>query len=215
MTRIIKLYFSFFIFLFLFSSCSNSKEDALNRDKKIQDSLLKIADENKVTLGNPQAAEEKEGIVGVFEIPEMLCISILDSCNQQSYATKMGKNFSLLETELKNIQAEVDGSPGSIFYNDDAKNFKFECIFLIKEMPPVEPKVGKIVVLEASNMVIYNYFGMYQNLINGYNAIRTYCKKNNLIQSGPMRQFYVTDPLQEQNYNKWLTRIMVPVDRKK
>jgi effector-binding domain-containing protein len=212
--KIIKICLLFFCFSVLFS-CSNSAEKMAAIEKQKQDSLLAVAEKDKAALDNPSAASEKEGVIGVFDVPEMLCLSILDSATQNDVGNKRAKDYGILEEEVKNIGAELDGSPGAIFYNNDPKNFKFECIFLIKEMPPKESKKCKIVALEASKMVIYNYFGSYQNLIDGYNAIRSYCKENNLTQSGPMREFYITDPLLEKDSKKWLTRIMLPVTNKK
>ena len=41
----------------------------------------------------------------------------------------------------------------------------------------------------------------------------TKLKKNNLVQNGPMREFYVTDAIKEKDSTRWLTRIMTPVGK--
>lgn len=206
---------SILLVLCIISSCSTSTEKVEEREKQTQDSLLALSEEGLVPLGEATNQTETEGVIGVFDVPEMLCLSIIDSANQADIGRKRANAYALLEEELKTINGEMEGSPGSIFYNNDPNNFKFECIFLLKKMPKIEPKKAEVVMLEASKMVIYNYFGSYKDLIDGYNAVRAYCKQHNLVQTAPMREFYLTDPLQEINQSKWLTRIMVPVAAKK
>jgi effector-binding domain-containing protein len=78
-------------------------------------------------------------------------------------------------------------------------------------MPKLQPKQYKIVVLEASSMLIYNFYGSYKNLFVAYDKMKRYCDKHDLLQSGPMREFYITDPEKEKDQEKWLTRVMLPV----
>jgi effector-binding domain-containing protein len=66
-------------------------------------------------------------------------------------------------------------------------------------------------VLEASDMLVYNFYGAYQDLYTAYDKVRETLKAQQLSQSGPAREFYVTDPSREKDPKNWLTRIMVPV----
>lgn len=189
-------------------------EDTFNSDKDIKrkaDSLLKA----QSTSLNMAILDSKPGIIGILNVPEMLTISKIDSAPTQDVSFKVAKAYSVLEEEMNAVGATLDGMPGMITYNNDTTNFKFECILPIKEMPKKEPKFCNIVVLEASPMLIYNYFGPYQQLYTAYNKIRDYNKANGLEQSGPMREFYLTDPTIEKNPGKWQTRIMVPVKKVK
>jgi effector-binding domain-containing protein len=60
-------------------------------------------------------------------------------------------------------------------------------------------------------MLIFNFYGPYQHLFSAYDKIRKYLTQTKLVQTGPMREFYLTDPSIEKDEAKWQTRIMVPV----
>jgi len=159
-------------------------------------------------------APEATGLRGVYNVPEMLSVVVLDSAPAALVAERRAEAFAKIEDDIKYMGAEIDGSPGSIYYNNDPANFKFECLMLIREMPKLNPQKSKIVVLEASPMVIYNHKGAYRNLYESYAKIKAYADSAGLYQSGPMREFYIVSPIQTPDSMAWLTRIMLPVAKK-
>jgi effector-binding domain-containing protein len=202
-------FFNFSLFVFVIAvlvSCTNS-EDALAKEKRIKDSLQGIENAN----AQLSKISKDTGIVGVFNIPEMLTICKLDSAPMRDVAFLVAKNYSLLEEEMNAIGAKVDGMPGMITYNNDTTNFIFECVLPIKEVPVKQPKKCQVIVLEATPMLIYNFYGAYNQLFFAYDKIRKYIDANKLTQNGPMREFYLSDPTIEKDPAKWQTRIMVPV----
>lgn len=205
----IKICLLFFIVAIAFSCSDSDNEKALQQLNA--DSVLKANQKNI----DRAVLDSKPGVVGVIDVPEMLTISKIDSAPMRDVSFKVAKNYSVLEEEMNAVGAILDGMPGMITYNNDTTNFIFECVLPIKEMPKKEPKRCKIVVLEASNMLIYNYYGPYQKLYTAYNKIRDHIKENALEQSGPMREFYLSDPTLEKDPAKWQTRIMVPVTKAK
>jgi effector-binding domain-containing protein len=201
--------FKFILFIFvtmILFSCSNSGESQLN-EKKSGDSIQ----ESKVDTFDLSTISNEPGVVGVIDVGEMLTICKVDSAPMKDVSFKVAKAYSVLEEEMNAIGAKLDGSPGMITYNNDTSNFIFECVLPIKDIPKKEPKVCKIVVLEASQMLIYNFYGPYQHLFSAYDKIRKYIATNRLQQSGPMREFYLTDATIETDPAKWQTRILVPV----
>lgn len=195
---------------FVFFACSSSSDEAPVK-KLNADSVLK-ANENQLKLAT---LDSKPGVVGIINIPEMLTISKIDSAPMKDVSFKVAKAYSVLEEEMNSVGASLDGMPGMITYNNDTTNFKFECVLPIKKIPAKQPKHCKIVILEACPMLIYNFFGPYQQLYTAYNKVRDYNKSNGLEQNGPMREFYLTDPTVEKDPSKWQTRIMVPVNKTK
>ena len=162
-------------------------------------------------VANNDVSQDKEGVVRVFDVPEMISLCLLDSCNMNEAPSRFSKIFSTLESDLTAIDAQLDGPRGLISYNNNPKNFKFECVLLIKEIPKKQPKNCQIVVLEATKMLIYNSYGDHKNLSSAYDNIKNYMASQHLTQNGPMREFYITDPSTEKNPQKWLTRIMLPI----
>lgn len=205
-------FFKFILFAVVISitfSCGGS-DDFAAEEKRKADSLQKARDKNDFSkIGN------NEGVVGVFDVPEMLTICKLDSAPMKDVSFKVAKAYSVLEEEMNAIKAELDGMPGMLTYNNDTTNFIFECVLPIKAMPKQQPKTTKIIVLEACPMLIYNFYGPYKQLFTAYNKIRKYLADNNLVQNGPMREFYLSDPTIEGDPAKWQTRIMVPVTKTK
>ena len=154
------------------------------------------------------------GLRGVYNVPEMLSVVVLDSAPTVLVAERRAAAFAKIESDIKAIGAEIDGSPGSIYYSNDPNNFKFECLMLIREMPKTNPANSKIVVLEASPMIIYNHKGAYRTLNEAYAKIKAYSDSSALEQIGPMREFYIVSPINTLDSNAWLTRIMLPVAKK-
>jgi effector-binding domain-containing protein len=199
--------------LLALGSCSSPDQVAFE-EKLLEDSLnARIAD--SIVPQHYNQFSEKSGPVGVFQVPEMLTLCIHDSADLKHMASSFARAYRLLQEDLKNLKINPDGAPGSVYYNNDPNNFIFECVYPIGKMPSIQPKNSRVVVLEAANMFIYNYYGPYGNLYSAYEEIRKNLRKNNLQQNGPMREFYITDATIEKDSSRWLTRIMVPVMPKK
>lgn len=188
-----------------FVSCKNSSEE------KSDNSGNSAITTNTVAPQAP-AIEETPGIIGVFDIPEILTLSIIDSAKQEDIGFKIGKHYSAIEADIAALGLSTEGMPpGAIYYNNDPKNFIFECIVPINKTPKEQPKNSTIVVLEATKAVIYNYYGPYDKMFNAYAELKTYLEKNKLEQSGPAREFYISDATIEKDPNKWLSKIYIPV----
>lgn len=173
------------------------------KETKIVDTTIFV---NDITNYDPRF-----GVIGVFDIPEMLVLSVMDSAAKKDLSTNMVNNYALLEKEMNEVGADMNGPIGIISYNNNPSNFVFESVLCIKQVPKKQPQKSKIVILEASKMLVYNFYGPYQNLFAAYDKMERHCKKNDLLQSGPIREFYITDPAVEKNPEKWLTRIFLPV----
>ncbi len=199
----------------LLFSCGTAEQNELNTTKvpvpTREDTVLAL---EMIRFNKEVNSPDATGLRGVYNVPEMLSVVVLDSAPAALVAEKRAEAFGKIEEDIKYLGAEIDGSPGSIYYNNDPANFKFECLMLIREMPKVNPQKSKIVVLEASSMVIYNHKGAYRNLYESYAKIKAYTDSAGLYQSGPMREFYIVSPIQTPDSMAWLTRIMVPVAKK-
>lgn len=196
------------------ASCSDPDKVAFEEKKKLDSAQAIVAKQDTVIKKVEQFSEE-EGFVGIYEVPEMLTLCIKDSATEKNIAKKYAEAFLSLEKELQELGMKSSGAPGSLNYNNDPTNFIFECVYPIAKMPTKQPKKCQVVVLEQSNMLIYNYYGPYVYLYTAYDNIRNKMKASSLEQSGPMREFYITDPVKVSDSTKWLTRIMVPVTPKK
>ena len=197
--------------LFVLSSC-HRKDDSVASPTVSRVDAPQI---KKVKAGNYSAISEgREGMLGLFDVPEMISICKLDSAAPEDVSNHIKTNFELLEKELIKTRAEVDKSQGMIYYVSAPGNLKFECFILLKKIPQIAPKNAQIVVLEASNMLIFDCFGSAEEIQSAYEEIKLYCNKNNLVQNGPMRELYPVNSADSESSASWYTRIMVPVVQK-
>lgn len=198
--------------LFVLASCGDTAKEKVkeNAEAPKPDSSYSVQ-ANHMAIKTFDQLTAAKGILGVFDVPEMLTIAKMDSTEFKNVSALLAKDYSVIQKDIAYIKAEVNGAAGAIYYNNDTSNFKFECIVPILKMPTVKPKNSEVVVLEASHMLIYNYYGPYENLYLIYDEIRNYIKDNKIEQTGPLREFYITDPSKQKDPSQWLTRIMVPV----
>ncbi len=164
-----------------------------------------------LAVKDPKDLTDAKGMLGIFFVPEMLTVTKMDSCNMYHVTEKMTKGYETVNKDIAFIKAKINGAPGAIYYNNDTANFIFECVVPIEQMPKIQPKNSRLVVLEEGNMLVYNYYGDPNGLFNAYSEISEYCKKNKLEHIGPMREFYITDGSTQPDKKQWLTRLMLPV----
>jgi effector-binding domain-containing protein len=213
----VQLLIPVFILVSFLQGC-NDPESVVAKEEEKKDSVeitLEKKEKNKKELKKYTQLTDQPGPIGIFEVPEMLTLCRKDSAASSKMAEAFAKNYTLLEKDMELIGMQAAGAAGSIYYNNDTSNFIFEVVYPLASMPKKTPKKSTIVVLEASPMVIYNYYGEYSELYKAYAAIKKYLDDNALEQSGPLREFYITDPVKVKDHSQWLTRVMVPVMNKK
>ncbi|MEI6022032.1 MAG: GyrI-like domain-containing protein [Bacteroidota bacterium] len=154
---------------------------------------------------------EQAGLVGIYKVPEMLSLCILDSAHLSKMPQKVEAAYHALQADLSALAVPHPTVSGQIVYTSDSSNFKFECFQLINTLPKSQPKYSKPVVLEAEQMLVFNHYGLYQYLPNTYMAMLNYLQSHNLKQVGAFREYYVNDPTKEKDSKKWLTVVMLPV----
>lgn len=198
-----------FLFVLTFISCKSGNGET-NPSNKKNDSLV-VEQATAINYKTQYEQNIDTGVIGVFQVPQMLALSKLDSAPLKDVPAKIIKNFSLLEQDVNTSGAELDGPQGMIYYTNTPENFKFECLLLIKAIPAKIAKHGKVTVLKAANMLIYNYYGASENTYKAYAILKTVLTENNFVQIGPAREFYPTHKNSEMDSSKLYTRIMLPI----
>lgn len=199
----------FFAFIISFTACRNN-----NESNPAPTSAPVVAEAPAQTETKPfiDTLSDKPGIYKVIELPEILTLAIKDSGMKEDIGYKMAQNYGAIESDMNELGlSNMEMPPGAIFYNDNPKNFIFECIIPINKMPAKNPKNSTVVILEATRALVFNYYGPYDKMTNAYAEIKKYMNQNKLEQGGPVREFYLSDPTVEKDPSKWLSKIYVPV----
>jgi hypothetical protein len=199
----------------LLFSCGDRSEQSASGAKANSDTSLAGIDTADLDFDNDISKYSNvAGIAGVYNVKPMLALCRMDSASLDTLAQRVSYTYGVLTREAERLRSEVLYA-GQLSYNNDPENFKFECVYLIKNVPGRRSDSAKAVLLEPASMLMFNHYGTYGSLYQSYEKIRNYCKESNLSVAGAMREFYITDPVTERDTSRWLTKIMVPVAQKK
>jgi effector-binding domain-containing protein len=147
----------------------------------------------------------------MFDVPEMLVMSVLDSASASALGDSIGRDYALLEQEMKRNAAVREGPLGRITYGTDSSNIVFEAIALIKGIPPRRPDHAVVRKLPGGKMLIYDHYGPYTELYKGYARLQEIMERDSLLPGGPVREFFIVSPDITSDPSKFQTRLMLPV----
>lgn len=102
---------------------------------------------------------------------------------------------------------ELNGMPGGLFYKWDELNKKTDMAASIPVKEPYEIEGTTLQTIPAGKAIQVDYYGDFENSANAHYAIDDYLKDYGLQSNVPIVEEYVTDPTQEKDPNKWLTKI--------
>ncbi|NNF36608.1 MAG: hypothetical protein HKN68_21075 [Saprospiraceae bacterium] len=145
--------------------------------------------------------------IKVTDLPERNFIIRRDEVKvadmQQFYATNLGSLFQAVQKAGE----EMNGMPSGLFYNTTPSNGKIDMAAGI----PVEDDIsikdtGTESIPEGEGLEV-DYYGDYSGLPTVHKAIEAYMKDRGLIHNAPFIEEYLTDPGQEKDPNKWLTKV--------
>ena len=138
-------------------------------------------------------------------------ISILDSCALNDLL----KCKELLYNELLVFGArsgiDITVHPIVVYHRIDERQMVFEFGIPVAEQMSTSGRIRYKTILGGDN-VVANYYGEYDTLEDGHNAIQHWLIRHDRKQTGHVWEMYVTDPSTEPDPNKWLTRIYYPVN---
>jgi len=122
---------------------------------------------------------------------------------QQFYAGNLGSLFA----KAQRADVEMDGMPCGLFYgfNDDTKMVDMSAAIPIKE--PLAIKGAQSLTLPNSKGITVDYFGDYDGTPAAHAAVESYMRDYGILSDPPYIEEYVTDPGEEPDPKKWLTKI--------
>lgn len=163
-----------------------------------------------------QYAESKkeEGLaVREVELPERQFVAIRKKVNMSGVTGFYAENLPKVQQLLAANSVEPAGMPCGLYYSWDETNQETDLAGAIPvpTLPPLD-KDFEAIVLPPGKALLVEYYGPYEAIASAHTAIDDYTRSKNLQTGFPVIEQYVTDPSQEPDPGKWLTRVFYPVE---
>ncbi len=131
--------------------------------------------------------------------------AVIDAKNVQQHYTR---NLGGLYSKIQENKIELDGMPCGLIYNQYMPNDQVDiaAAMPVKKKTTLEDAI--YVNIEKQNAYSIDYYGPYENLNTAHNALNAYFRDRGLFVQTPMIEQYETDPGEEKDPTKWLTKII-------
>ncbi len=173
-------------------SCSNQAE----KNKPLKDSLTTTI--RKETKKDPDAKYQRPPIVNIVDTvtPRSLIIFMKDSAaTYNRISLKLGKIYGAkLPEYIKKNKLKMVGAPMAWYKKQKAPYF-FEAGIPINKKGIKSVTGVQIRELTAGKAVIAHFYGPYELLPVGYDAIKDWMKDNKKTPAAAAYEIYLTDPI--------------------
>lgn len=181
---------------------------ALNRD--FERGLVLLKEKVEAEAANPSAYE-----VRVEELPDRYFVGVRQMVKMEEIQSFYAENLGKVMQALTSKGVEPAGMPCGLYFSWDEATGQ-------TDMAAAIPVAGEVnldgmdfaaIRLPAGQSLLVNYYGDYHRIEDAHLAIDQYVLANNLKTGVPIVEEYVTDPGQEPDPAKWLTRVFYPLEK--
>ncbi|MCD8529232.1 MAG: SRPBCC family protein [Chitinophagales bacterium] len=178
----------------------------LNMDKMVGPDFekgLKLLKEHAEALAKEQP--KASALIKTENYSGKTFIGIKEETDITGISTFYATNFEkIMATGIK----MEGGYPSGIYYTWDMENMKTNLAAAIPVASNTQAPVGtEKITLPAGKVLVYDYYGDYENMMKAHEEIEIYMTQNNIEYKGPVLEEYITDPMEEKDPSKWLTKI--------
>lgn len=140
-------------------------------------------------------------------------VTMKDSASSVAEVTaKLGPAYAEIGKQVTKNGASQAGPVFAIYHAWSKDKIVFEAGIPVDKM--IKPDAGSKVSaweMQGMNVVVADHYGDYNNLEKTHKKIDEYLQKNGKKVAGSPWESYITDPGQEPDASKWLTKIYYPV----
>lgn len=122
---------------------------------------------------------------------------------QQFYATNLGALFNKVQAS----GVEMDGMPCGLFFRWDEKAQLTDMAAAIPTATPISIDGAASLTIDSRKGIVVDFYGDYSKTAMAHEAIEEYMRDKGYFQDPPIIEEYVTDPMEEKDPGKWLTKI--------
>jgi len=153
--------------------------------------------------------------VAVEEIPERFYVGVRKTVAFADMTQFFGTTFSKAMEQIQKGGASPAGAPAGLFWNFDEQAGKAD---MAAAMPvAASQKFGggmSVFPVGGKSALVINYLGAYEKSGEAHYAMDEYMTEKGLQNVPPVIEEYITDPGQEPDTSKWLTRVIYFVEPK-
>ncbi|HAO46063.1 MAG TPA: hypothetical protein DCQ97_04000 [Chitinophagaceae bacterium] len=194
----------------LFPACKNSKKEPAAPKK---DTLIVPVKRTEKTDDKPRPP-----IINIIDTlaPRRIVIFAKDSAKTyERIGMKLGKVYGTkLAESLKKNKLKMTGAPLA-WYKTTKAPYYFEAGIQVDKKPAKAVNSVQVREMPAGNVVVAHFYGPYDMMSQGYDAIREWMKVNKKSPAGAPYEIYITDPIGKDGKPidpyKVLTDIVFPV----
>lgn len=160
-----------------------------------------------------EAKKYRELTVEVVDLPERRFVAIRETIDMADYSKHFEENMPKLQRALEENKVEITGMPCGLFFSWDETNQKTD---MAEAVPVAEaPDLGapfSTIILPPGKAMLVEYYGHYSGIAAAHEAIDRYMAAQGTEMGWPVIEQYVTDPTQEPDTARWLSRVFYPVE---
>jgi len=163
---------------------------------------LKEICENQTNLGTFNKWEIK-----LVDLPVRYFVTKRDTIKMETMSAFYANNFSKIYREIMQNGVEMSGQPSGLIYKWDEENNSTDMAAGIPVVGASQVGDFKSVELPESKALQLDYYGSYEGSGDAHWAIDDCINAYGFEISEPVLEEYITDPMEEPDTSKWLTRI--------
>jgi len=156
---------------------------------------------------------EQQGMYSGFQIKEELIpgrtyVTQREVVKMEDVETFFAKSLGPIFQKLQKANVTMEGHPSGLVYKHDMATNELDMAAGIPISQDVNISGSTSETIETQQAVVVDYYGDPAGSTAAHMAIDQYLTDRDLIHSYPVVEEYVTDPSQEPDPSKWLTRII-------
>ncbi|MFT6336157.1 MAG: effector-binding domain-containing protein [Saprospiraceae bacterium] len=118
------------------------------------------------------------------------------------------QNLQPLFLKIQKAGVKMEGFSSALVYNHDFANMTLDMATAIPIREEVAIEGAANETLEAGKVLVVDYYGDKQYSDPAHIAIDDYMRDRGLFNSYPVVEEYITDPTEEKDPSKWLTKVI-------
>jgi len=140
-------------------------------------------------------------------MPEKHYVTIRQEIEMENVQQFYSRNLPSLFGKVTASGVEMDGMPGGLFYKWDETNGTTDMAASIPVKESIEIAGTNSHTIPSGKAIQVDYYGDYAGSAEAHYAIDEYMNDYGILSNVPIVEEYVTDPTEEKDPKKWLTKI--------